>query len=127
LCGSTCVDLADNPNDCGTCSKACGLLTILGLSNSSCQSGGCVTKCSGNLTKCSVGLNLGACADTTTDPANCGACGTVCAPGQGCLSGKCTSFLYASACWECGDGNAFPTCCQSGGSIVCLPAGAACP
>ncbi len=42
-------------------------------------------KCKGGLTKCGR-----KCLDVATDPANCGACGRACAPGQTCTAGQCT-------------------------------------
>jgi hypothetical protein len=74
-----------------------------------------------------MGLNLYACADLATNPAHCGACSNACAAGERCIAGQCRGFLYASGCWECGDGNEYPVCCTVGSDKLCLPAGTACP
>jgi hypothetical protein len=38
------------------------------------------------------------CADTKSDPANCGACGNKCGAGQACVAGACTCPPYESLC-----------------------------
>jgi hypothetical protein len=48
-----------------------------------CSNGSCAVTCMGS-TKCG-----NVCVDTTTDPANCGACGTACATGQTCVASQC--------------------------------------
>jgi hypothetical protein len=120
-CSGSCVDLDSDPNHCGTCTTACGAIT------SYCNARSCVqalTGC-GSLTSCSVGGGLAACADTMTDPTHCGNCTTVCGADQICSGGSCTSYIFASAGWECGNGNAFPTYCLSSG--ICVGTGVACP
>jgi hypothetical protein len=42
------------------------------------------------------------CVDTTHDHANCGACGTSCAPGTQCNEGKCTCSDRAPDCGDAG-------------------------
>jgi hypothetical protein len=64
---------------------------------------------------------------TNSDPAHCGACGKKCRPGERCIAGACTEFLQASGCWECGNGNAFPVCCETTGGAYCIAAGTSCP
>jgi hypothetical protein len=122
-CGGECVSLGTDPQHCGSCGSGCGLL-ILG--NTRCQASQCKSSCPGGTTQCSEGLNLFACANLSSHAAHCGACGNKCAPGQRCIGGKCESFLYASGCWECGNGNDFPVCCTMGANVVCLPNGVAC-
>jgi hypothetical protein len=82
-CGGVCVDVANDPNNCG----GCGLLCPQG---DSCSAGVCiaveapVADCaSQGLTDCG-----GVCVDITADAANCGGCGIVC-PTQ-CTGGICS-------------------------------------
>jgi hypothetical protein len=74
-----------------------------------------------------VQLCGGLCANTNTDSNNCGACGKVCAPGQFCVKGTCTTTCAAglkrcgSACVDTAtDAN------QCGACDVRCPAGKAC-
>lgn len=81
-CGSACVDLATDRNNCGMCGNACppGNACAGGYCGPVCLACFCIR----GLTKCS-----GHCIDTSTHQFNCGACGVVCAPGQTCSRGTC--------------------------------------
>jgi hypothetical protein len=48
--------------------------------------GNCVASCNGGATDCD-----GACVDTTTDPANCGACGNTCPADKVCAASMCVA------------------------------------
>src|SRR5205807_2244316 len=75
-CGTTCVNLSNNPGNCGACGHVCQPPMIL---------------CAGGVCACPVGTTQcgGTCADTTSDPANCGACGHACQPPMVCGGGTC--------------------------------------
>ena len=51
--------------------------------------------------------------------------GTACAADELCVMGSCKGYIFVSASWECGNGNAFPVYCQSRG--ICVGQGVACP
>jgi hypothetical protein len=85
MCGSSCVNTYNDPNNCGSCANGCAAGDL-------CSSGICVGTC-GTETDCS-----GFCVQTDTDPNNCGSCGTKCATGQACSAGQCVSIAVASAC-----------------------------
>ncbi len=119
FCGSSCVDLDTDNNNCGTCGVACsvGNYCSLGVCQaivcsppttlclSSCVNtaidnnncGGCGNVCSAG-TYCSSGMCCntgltscsGICRNLSTDTNNCGSCGYVCTPGFNCVSGSCT-------------------------------------
>jgi hypothetical protein len=38
----------------------------------------------------------------------------------------CKAFVHASGCWECGNGNSMPLCCQLAGKTICT-SGSTCP
>lgn len=44
-----------------------------------------------------------ACVDTTSNTADCGACGHACAPGDGCCSGSCAALGTLADCGACGN------------------------
>lgn len=74
-CNGTCVALATDPKNCGTCGKTCPV---------ACAASACVTACTGTTTNCS-----GACVDTTSDSTHCGSCTNVCGVGKTCVGSEC--------------------------------------
>jgi hypothetical protein len=84
----------------------------------------CACECPTGQTECN-----GACVDTQTDPANCGACGVTCTGGKTYQGGSCVCPTGTQDCngvcqeccvdADCGQGGQV---CQ-GGSCVCLPFG----
>jgi hypothetical protein len=113
FCAGTkkCVPVANDPSNCGACGKQC-------LANEVCSAGACIPAATGcipgpaggqpGLTACS-----GACVDLLNDNKNCGACGTVCPPAQGCVNGACVPSTVFAA----------PAMCSSpaGGPPIVLP------
>jgi hypothetical protein len=92
----TCTDFATDPANCGACGVACPV-------GHPCQAG----VCSGTAESCEGRVNGycnldagpsfvccpgGGCTNTSTDPANCGTCGTVCDGGV-CVGGTCAAHL----------------------------------
>ena len=64
----------------------------------------------------------GVCTNESLDPANCGACGSQCAPGQVCNSGTCGCRTGETVCSSaCVDTTADPKNCGACGT-VCAPA-----
>jgi hypothetical protein len=88
--------------------------------------------CSAGLAECG-----GSCRDLATDPMHCGACGNVCARGQGCAAGVCAcpsgQMLCGAACVSpgvdpqhcgaCGRACAAGQACSSGVCMVTCAAG----
>jgi hypothetical protein len=110
--GSTCITLASDATNCGTCGNACPAGTT-------CENGTCA--CPGGQLACG-----GACVDVMTDPAHCGDCTTACASGSSCVAGTCTCSGSLISCGgECFDLMSAPTHCGDcatacGTSEVCL-------
>ncbi len=106
MCGmSGCTALQLDPANCGSCGRACPAANV-------CVDGQCSLTC-GPLTRCTRTPDAGApdggdagapvdfCADTQSDPANCGRCGNACAAHERCESGACR-VRCASGQIECG-------------------------
>jgi hypothetical protein len=86
-----------------------GVVGALGLVNC-----GSSASCAGSSTMCGS-----TCADTTTDNANCGACGTACSSGEVCTAGKCAASCGGGTklCGtSCADTNADPNNCGGCGT-----------
>ncbi|MFO0649968.1 MAG: FG-GAP-like repeat-containing protein [Polyangiales bacterium] len=86
VCGALCVDLSNNPANCGACGNAC-------LAGQGCLAGRCVCACPSGQTCCGSPM---ACVDVQSDARNCGACGRDCnalpgvRPGAArCVRGAC--------------------------------------
>ncbi len=97
-CYGGCVDLQNDPNNCGSCASFC---------DGNCINGVCVDQC-GNM--CSTGQTCcnGTCTTTSDDMLNCGACGSACdtEEANACVNGTC----------KCGSSNA---CDVASGAECC--------
>lgn len=80
-CGSACVNLQTDVNNCGACNTKCA-------TGQSCSAGKC--ECAGGLAACGS-----SCVNMQSDGDNCGACGTVCSGGQVCSQGQCAAGCAA--------------------------------
>lgn len=98
-CYEGCVDLQNDPNNCGACRSYC---------NGNCINGTCVDQC-GNMCSADQECCGGSCVNITTDVNNCGECGNVCDPttANACSNGYCTCAGGA----ECTGGR---ECCGTG-------------
>lgn len=76
-CGSACLDIINDDNNCG----ACGFVCPAGFD---CVNGICTLDCQLGLTDCS-----GLCVDLLSDENNCGSCGISCPAGTICVNGAC--------------------------------------
>ena len=74
-CGGTCVDLASDNHNCGSCGKACA--------------GG--MECTGGQCACPAGESAcyGYCKNLSNDPRFCGSCTNTCPSSAACVGGKC--------------------------------------
>ncbi|HEX9243934.1 MAG TPA: FG-GAP-like repeat-containing protein [Anaeromyxobacter sp.] len=120
-CGGTCVALALDPENCGTCGNACGATLTCTGGTCACREGD--TWCDG----------VSACVDLNgSDVANCGECGHACTSNGVCVLGvcECPNALpdicpgtgdQLSVCTDLGSD---PQHC--GGCDVACPAGASC-
>jgi hypothetical protein len=106
-CEDGCTDTSSDPKNCSTCGHAC-------LPGQSCIESQCLSgpschgepSCTGGQTCCSEG-----CTDTSSDPENCGKCGTTCTSEQTCTKGMCKNLPKCNGGPPCTDGQ---TCCASG-------------
>ncbi len=83
-----CVQLADDPNNCGGCNNVCPGRNRPHF-EVTCSYGTCGGQCASNYADCD-GLTENGCeANTSVDNRNCGACGNACLPDQVCFQGNC--------------------------------------
>ncbi len=89
-CGA--VNLQSDPNNCGSCGRAC-------TAAEACLQGACIpASCSGGGTTraCATDAGTVACVDLATDVANCGACAHAC-NFTDCASGECERAVFVTA------------------------------
>jgi hypothetical protein len=130
LCGSQCIFVNNDPQNCGGCGMACpGMLACIAgtcgcpqptmncgnvcvdshVDGNNC--GGCGVSCVAG-TVCSMGacaVTCGAnlmqcgssCVDTLNDPMNCGGCGVPCGAFTICCAGQCVFNNTAAHCGSC--------------------------
>jgi hypothetical protein len=105
LCGRTCIDLATDPSNCGSCGASCP-------SGGTCVAGTC--RCQADQIACG-----GSCVDTRIDPGNCGGCNQSC--NGTCINGTCQGLFCPTA--NCDDGIActVDVCNESARSCVHSP------
>jgi hypothetical protein len=118
-CNGSCVDVTQDPNNCGICGASCpsGIclagfteFTIACFDNqptsdcplscaagSVCFHGGCIdslceagSSCAAQDGGVAFCCGQGACADLLSDPQHCGSCDTACPVGQSCSAGTCS-------------------------------------
>jgi hypothetical protein len=75
--------------NCGSCGAVCSTNHTTAVS---CVAGGCVPTCANGWGNCDGNaLSNGCEKDVSADNANCGSCGHVCATGQSCVGGVCST------------------------------------
>ena len=122
-CGTACVDLTVDSNNCGSCGHTCSPSQL-------CSDGACVT--------CDT-LCAGACVNLDYDHDNCSSCGHVCSSSETCSGGSCVPCPNGTVCggscanfqtdfWDCGScgHTCSPSEVCSGGSCVPCRDGTAC-
>ena len=83
------VNLGNDREHCGACTGA----TATCPSGQVCSMGACEASCGAGLTLCA-----GVCTNTTFDPANCNACGTVCSATEANTFGACVAGACSAGC-----------------------------
>jgi hypothetical protein len=124
-CQQLCVDLGQDPSNCGACGRNC--------STGNCETGffaapacwppdggadaGCSSGVSApcNTPDGGTGICCDQCRDPLSDPLACGGCAITCPGGQTCLNGVCQGAVA-----PCGNGHVFAFCA---GGRVCCPGG----
>jgi hypothetical protein len=110
FCTSGCENLQTDPNNCGSCGTVC---PAVANGVPACAFGMCsVGSCSGDYLDCDGIFTNGCETDTTTDEANCGACGTACSADNGvgfCNVGSCALDTCNTGFADC-DGEYYNGC-----------------
>ena len=110
-CGSTCVSLQTDVNNCGGCGNVCNSAHASG---EACTAGNCtIVVCNPGFADCDGVAANGCEVNTQTDLHNCGGCGNVCnsahATGEACTAGNCTIVVCNPGFADC-DGVAANGC-----------------
>jgi hypothetical protein len=86
-------DSRTDAKNCGACGVACSASHVKPV----CAAGTCSGDCAAGFADCNDNKQTDGCEiNTRTDAKNCGGCGLVCADGQSCSNGSCTSLLTFS-------------------------------
>jgi hypothetical protein len=98
--GASCVDILNDPANCGAGCVACGGPPS-GNGDPACQNGACTATCHNGYTNCT-----GDCFDLQTDKAHCGSCTTPCndtpTAYKHCVNGVCTIQSCKGSLTQCG-------------------------
>ena len=88
-CGDQCVDVTNDPDNCGGCGNSCANNRPSYVTNDvACEAGKCVYTCEEGYENCgSEGSTE--CVDLTADRKNCGECGHACEPNEYCQENIC--------------------------------------
>jgi hypothetical protein len=97
-CEGTCADLQTDADHCGACDTECSQTAN---SLPVCAAGKCTLACTGSFLNCNGQVPDGCEVNPDVDPANCGACGTECPPGNICKGGEC-ELNCGGGTTECG-------------------------
>ncbi len=106
-CASGCSNTTTDASNCGGCGTICptGDTCVASICTPATSCNG-APPCPSGDTCCGTG-----CSNTTSDPKNCGGCGTICPTGDTCVGSVCTSTT------SCNGGPPCPTgdiCCPTG-------------
>ncbi len=126
LCGATCVQFRNDPVNCGGCGFVC---PTYNYSTAACQNGTCAFgACIAGYADCDGDFTNGCETSTSTDAANCGACGHVCRAGALCVAGVCSTRGCGAGTGNC-DGDARNGCETNTDfdSLNCGACGTVCP
>jgi hypothetical protein len=128
VCNNDCINPNTDKNNCGGCSApGCNPQGVQCASNEACVDKKCViacpsgqcrdsaTTCKATTTDGTVTSCNGACINTKTDEANCGACGNVCSGNQACFNGACKPACPSGQCFN----SATNTCVSPSQSGTC--------
>lgn len=121
-CEGECTNLLSNDAHCGECGNGCDDPQAPTCDLRTCVCGTSARTCAGTPEdSCCAGLLAPSCIDTTSDPANCGGCGVLCADAQApaCVGGACTCGTSARAC----AGTPEDSCCETDGAFSCTDTG----
>jgi len=90
------IDTTSDVSHCGACDNACGPYdhASAGCADSACV----IASCSSGYADCNATVADGCEIDTTSDVANCGACGTVCGPYENAVAACIESLCAISEC-----------------------------
>ena len=87
-CRTGCVNLQNDPSNCGGCGVVC---SSSGTSAARCVGGRCVAPCRPGSIDCDGQLANGCEVDPLSDRTNCGGCRRLCPSDQICVGGACAS------------------------------------